>query len=285
MVYNYVLSEFCRTDIDLGERFFKIFPLKKDANTYTILLHGNAKENRVNRVLELIELMREKDYAANAEVRSILIEFYARNNDMTTAIGIFHSEKRDPPLGMMKSLLNGFARLGRVEEAKEIFRKIESVGYLPTLDIYNVLMNCMKDAGHPEEVLKCFDVLKNRISMLNEDSYNIVFDSCGRLGNIAAAGVIFNSIPPTLLTENIFKSYMEMLLHNGYHDDALHVFFEQMPQRGVRPNSDTIQALVGTLLNANMNLEAKRVYNTVDLFHKQSLSGEAVRSNLLHAFA
>eukprot|EP00884_Botryococcus_braunii_P007551 jgi/Botrbrau1/16798/Bobra.150_2s0027.1 len=123
------------------------------------------------------------------------------------------------------SLLTACRKLGDVDRASALYRRICDRGVLPNDECHNILINIYADAGRVDEALDLFKKLARKHGEMQEATLNSVVRA---------------------LTER-------------YADRALRML-SLMRTLGMRPYHQTLTALIGSAARASRVLEAKRLY-------------------------
>ncbi|PPD83440.1 hypothetical protein GOBAR_DD19618 [Gossypium barbadense] len=175
---------------------------------------------------------------------------------MTTVLAEMEESDIMPEVGTLGILVNQLCKLGRVDEAMEVFDKIgeenESDGLSIEADvvIYNTMVDGLCKAGRLEEGLHLMERMKSTKGLApNTVTYNCLVDGHGRINS---AIVFFNDTrgkgpkgnaatlnkPVSSLTSNAI-----MLLSMGYVRKAYEII-KEMEEVGMKPDSVTCNTLI-----------------------------------------
>ncbi|KAH7665800.1 HCP-like protein [Dioscorea alata] len=162
-----------------------------DIVTFNTIIHVSGNNGHLEEVDSLMELMKEIRCDPDTRTYNILISLYAKHDDITTAAGYFSkmkeaglipdiilSEAELPEKGASyvrkmqeaglvsdcipySMVMTRFAKLGKLEQAEELFDEMVAQGIEPDIVIYSILINAFSDIGSIDEALNYVDSMKH----------------------------------------------------------------------------------------------------------------------------
>ncbi|XP_039117613.1 pentatricopeptide repeat-containing protein At3g23020 isoform X2 [Dioscorea cayenensis subsp. rotundata] len=162
-----------------------------DIVTFNTIIHVSGNNGQLEEVDSLMELMKEIRCDPDTRTYNILISLYAKHDDITTAAGYFSkmkeaglipdiilSEAELPEKGASyvrkmqeaglvsdcipySMVMTRFAKLGKLEQAEDLFDEMVTQGIEPDIVIYSILINAFSDIGSIDEALNYVDSMKH----------------------------------------------------------------------------------------------------------------------------
>lgn len=166
--------------------------------------------------LAILQDMRVAGHAPSAATYTVLLDYYGKSGDA-------------PGVASAHELL-------KLDEQLE-----------PDLPLINALMNAYNRVGRPRPVLSIWDSLRASRQQVDGITIGILFDTCGRSGNLsfarrALAKLRADGVP---LSKGAWDAWIECLARSGRAAEAAEVVFGTMRhEQGVAPDAKTLQTLL-----------------------------------------
>ncbi|KMZ56293.1 putative Pentatricopeptide repeat-containing protein [Zostera marina] len=168
------------SDVDSWLEKMKTRGISPSAYTYSILIDGYCKTNRVEKALLLLEEMDEKGYppcpqaycslintlgnagrleaaselfnelcentcyTTTARVFAVMIKQLGKSGNLSAAVNLFEEMKRrgcKPDVYVYNALMSSMVRFGKLDEARSLMRVMTEQGCKPDLNSYNIILN------------------------------------------------------------------------------------------------------------------------------------------------
>ncbi|KAK4842832.1 hypothetical protein QYF36_000625 [Acer negundo] len=188
--------------------------------TYSILIDGYCKSNRVEKALLLLEEMDEKGFppcpsaycslinslgkakryeAANelfqelkencgrssARVYAVMIKHFGKCGRLSEAVDLFNEMKKlgcTPDVYTFNALMSGMVRVGMIDEAYSLLRTMEESGCIPDLNSHNIILNGLARTGGPKRAIEMFTKMQHSKIKPDAVSYNTFLGCLSRAG-------------------------------------------------------------------------------------------------------
>ncbi|KAJ1285117.1 hypothetical protein BS78_03G256100 [Paspalum vaginatum] len=165
---------------------------------------------------------------ADVFVQTALVDFYAKNGDMDSAVMVFEEMPVKDPIPM-NCLITGHSKLGNVEEARRLFDSMPR----RTSASWNSMIACYAHGGEFQEALTLFDRMLREGASPNAITVTTVFSICAKTGDLDTGRQA-----RALLGEDdlrnviVHTALMEMYVKCRSIDEARREF-DRMPQKDV----------------------------------------------------
>ncbi|KAJ4843837.1 hypothetical protein Tsubulata_047104 [Turnera subulata] len=156
--------------------------------TYSILIDGFCKTNRVEKALLLLEEMDEKGFPpcpaaycslinslgksktlkencglSSARVYAVMIKQFGKCGRLSEAVDLFNEMKKlgcNPDVYAYNALMSGMVRAGMVDEAHSLLRAMEENGCAPDMNSRNIILNGLAKMSNPNRASEMFAKMK-----------------------------------------------------------------------------------------------------------------------------
>ncbi|CAN1239850.1 Pentatricopeptide repeat-containing protein At1g62930, chloroplastic [Linum grandiflorum] len=136
--YSIMINGYCGKErLDEAKKLFDEMPEKglvPNKVTYTALMDGFCREGRTRDAQALLKNMCDRGYVPDIRTYNVLLDDLLKKGQLDAARTLFEV------LECNNIVISGHCELGLVDEAYELFRKMEDSGCLPTRGSYNVLI-------------------------------------------------------------------------------------------------------------------------------------------------
>ncbi|TKW16419.1 hypothetical protein SEVIR_5G298600v4 [Setaria viridis] len=161
-------------------------------------------------------------------VQTALVDFYAKNGDMVSAVKVFEEMPVKDPIPM-NCLITGYSKSGDVEKARRLFDGMPR----RTSASWNSMIACYAHGGEFHEALALFDRMLSEGASPNDITITTVFSICAKTGDIDTGRRARALIGERDLQNMIVHTaLMEMYVKCRAIDEARQEF-DQMPRRDV----------------------------------------------------
>ncbi|GAV82271.1 PPR_2 domain-containing protein/PPR_3 domain-containing protein, partial [Cephalotus follicularis] len=171
ITYNILLKGYCQQlQIDKARQLLKEMAddagIEPDVVSYNILIDGCILVDDSAGALVFFNEMRAKGIAPTKISYTTLMKAFALSGQPKLANKVFDEMLRDPRVKVdmiaWNMLVEGYCRLGFVEDAKKIVQKMKENGFYPNVSTYGSLANGIALARKPGEALLLWKEVKER---------------------------------------------------------------------------------------------------------------------------
>ncbi|XP_048564006.1 pentatricopeptide repeat-containing protein At1g08070, chloroplastic-like [Triticum urartu] len=161
-------------------------------------------------------------------VLTALVDFYAKNGDMESAVSVFEEMPVKDPIPI-NCLITGYSKSGDVDKARKLFDGMER----RTSASWNSMIACYAHGGEFREALTLFDRMLSEGARPNAITITSVFSICAKSGDLGTGKRVRTLIGEEELQNVIVHTaLMEMYVKCHAIDDARREF-DWMSQRDV----------------------------------------------------
>ncbi|TYI10989.1 hypothetical protein ES332_A09G179500v1 [Gossypium tomentosum] len=227
ITYNILLKGYCQQlQIDKAKELLREMAddagIKPDVVSYNILIDGCILIDDSAGALVFFNKMREQGITPTKISYTTLMKAFALSGQPKLANKVFDEMLRDPrvkvDLVAWNMLVEGYCRLGLVEEAKKVIQRMKENRFYSNVATYGSLVNGIAVARKPGEALLLRKEIKERCEMKEEgeNSYS-------------------NSPPPLKPDEGLLDSLADICLRAAFFKKALEIV-ACMEENGIPPN-------------------------------------------------
>ncbi|XP_031484614.1 pentatricopeptide repeat-containing protein At3g09650, chloroplastic [Nymphaea colorata] len=170
VTYNVLLKGYCQMmqmeKADALVQEMKENGLQLDAVSYNILIDGCILVDDSMRALSYFNEMRTKGIAPTKVSYTTLMKAFAVAGQPKLVVKVFDEMLQDPRVKVddvaWNMLIDGYCRLGLIEEGKKVFKRMKENGVHPTVATYGSLANAIAIARKPGEALLLWNEIKQR---------------------------------------------------------------------------------------------------------------------------
>ncbi|XP_009420355.2 pentatricopeptide repeat-containing protein At3g09650, chloroplastic [Musa acuminata AAA Group] len=171
VTYNVLLKGYCQ-QLQLDEAKVLVRDMSKHAGiepnvvSYNILIDGCILVDDSAGALAYFNEMREHGITPSKVSYTTLMKAFALSDQPKLAHKVFDEMEKDPRVKVDRvaynMLIEGYCRLGLIEEAKKIVEKMKQNGFQPDVATYGSLANGIALARKPGEALLLWNEVKER---------------------------------------------------------------------------------------------------------------------------
>ncbi|XVE76238.1 hypothetical protein DITRI_Ditri12bG0156700 [Diplodiscus trichospermus] len=229
ITYNILLKGYCQQlQIDKAKELLREMAdaagIKPDVVSYNILIDGCILIDDSAGALAFFNEMRERGIAPTKISYTTLMKAFALSDQPKLANKVFDEMLRDPrvkvDLVAWNMLVEGYCRLGLVEEAKKIIQRMKENGFYPNVATYGSLANGISLARKPGEALLLWKEIQERCEMKKEGE-NSDTDS--------------RPPPPLKPDEGLLDTLADICVRAAFFKKALEIV-ACMEENGIPPN-------------------------------------------------
>lgn len=226
ITYNILLKGYCQQlKIDKAKELLKEMAedagIEPDVVSYNILIDGCILVDDSAGALSFFNEMRAKGISPTKISYTTLMKAFALSGQPKLANKVFDEMLNDPrvkvDLVAWNMLVEGYCRLGLVEEAKKIIQRMKEKGLYPNVATYGSLANGIALARKPGEALLLWNEVKERCEVRkgeNSDS---------------------SSPPPLKPDEGLLDTLADICVRAAFFRKALEIV-ACMEENGIPPN-------------------------------------------------
>ncbi|CAN1805562.1 Pentatricopeptide repeat-containing protein At3g09650, chloroplastic [Linum perenne] len=174
ITYNILLKGYCeQLQIDKAKELMKEMEdnaeIEPDVVSYNIMIDGCIMVDDSAEALTFFNKMRSKGIPPTKVSYTTLMKAFARSGQPNLASKVFDEMQKDSrvkvDLVAWNMLVEGYCKLGLVQEAKKAVEKMKESGFYPDVATYGSLANGIALAKKPGEALLLWKELKDRCEM------------------------------------------------------------------------------------------------------------------------
>ncbi|RHN44825.1 putative tetratricopeptide-like helical domain-containing protein [Medicago truncatula] len=251
-----------------------------NASTFSAVLNAFCKMNAFRQVYQILGLMIGLGIELSVNVWTVLIHHFCKLGKLDVADDLFDKMIQSccsPNSVTYTPLIKAVMESDDVTLALRLEQKMNSVGIVPDLVFYNMLIDCLSKSGMHEEAIRVFEQKNFKpdkytfTSLLSAICRSEQFDLLPKLvqhcKHISRDLVFCNAL---------LISYVKA----GYSSRALELY-ERMISEGFKPDKYTFAGLLSALCAENRNDEAVKVWRAVTMDHTDDVHIHTVISNEL----
>ncbi|KAL4570022.1 hypothetical protein LXL04_025671 [Taraxacum kok-saghyz] len=251
-----------------------------NAYTYGIVVKGLCKKGYLKKAVDVFEEMKKTGVESNNFTFGSYINGLCSHGYTNSAFDLLKGSHLPIDVFSYTSIIRGFTKELKLEEAETVFREMKKVGITPNvncygaliqgyyrksdihtaLDLYNEMcskgiktncvivssiMQCLCHLGMPSEAVYEFINAMESGIFLDEISFNIAIDALCTLGEMENATVLFQEMKRKKMKLDV-KHYTTLIKGYSLKKDpknALNIFNE-MNQNGLKPDTITFNMLL-----------------------------------------
>lgn len=226
VTYNILLKGYCQQlKIDKAKELLKEMAedagIEPDVVSYNILIDGCILVDDSAGALSFFNEMRAKGIAPTKISYTTLMKAFALSGQPKLANKVFDEMLNDPrvkvDLVAWNMLIEGYCRLGLVEEAKKIIQRMKEKELYPNVATYGSLANGIALARKPGEALLLWNEVKERCEVRKGENSNS------------------SSPPPLKPDEGLLDTLADICVRAAFFRKALEIV-ACMEENGIPPN-------------------------------------------------
>ncbi|KAE8706053.1 Pentatricopeptide repeat-containing protein [Hibiscus syriacus] len=170
ITYNILLKGYCQQlRMDKAKKLLRDMAddagIKPDVVSYNILIDGCILIDDSAGALAFFNDMREQGITPTKTSYTTLMKAFALSGQPKLSNKVFDEMLRDPQVKVdlvaWNMLVEGYCRLGLVEEAKKVIQRMKENGFYPNVSTYGTLANGIALARKPGEALLLWQEIKD----------------------------------------------------------------------------------------------------------------------------
>ncbi|KAL5157765.1 Pentatricopeptide repeat-containing protein, chloroplastic [Glycine soja] len=253
------------------------FGVEPDASVGSFMIHAYAHSGKADMALELYDRAKAEKWRVDTVAFSVLIKMCGMLENFDGCLSVYNDMKvlgAKPNMVTYNTLLYAMGRAKRALDAKAIYEEMISNGFSPNWPTHAALLQAYCKARFCEDALGVYKEMKKKGMDVNLFLYNLLFDMCADVGCMDEAVEIFEDMKSsgTCQPDNFtYSCLINMYSSHLKRTDSLESsnpweqqLFDEMLQRGVKPDNITFSTLVNCASVSGLPNKA------VELFEKMS---------------
>ncbi|XP_010545716.1 PREDICTED: pentatricopeptide repeat-containing protein At3g16010 isoform X1 [Tarenaya hassleriana] len=193
--YSILIDGYCKTNrvenalLLLEEMDEKGFPPCPAA--YCSIINALGKAKRYEVANELFRELRENCGKLSSRVYAVMIKHLGKRGQLIEAVDLFNEMKKlgcNPDVYAYNALMSGMVRAGMIDEAQTMLRKMEENGCRPDINSHNIILHGLAKTGVPRQAVDMFERMKNSRVKPDGVSYNTLLGCLAHAGKFEEAG-------------------------------------------------------------------------------------------------
>lgn len=228
VTYNILLKGYCQQLLidkakELMQEMINDSAVEPDVISYNTLIDGCILVDDSMGALAYFNEMRARGIAPTKISYTTLMKAFASSGQPMLANKVFDEMLKDPRIKVdmiaWNMLVQGYSRLGQVEEVKNVIQRMKERGFYPNVATYGSLANGIALARKPGEALLLWNEIKERCGMQNEG------DNSNSSPNL----------PPLKPDEGLLDTLADICVRAAFFRKALEIV-ACMEDHGIPPN-------------------------------------------------
>jgi len=219
-----------------------------DVYTYTAMISLCIYQQDVDRAMELVEDMRQRNIERNVHTYTALMNVCIKCGKLALALDIYNSMRNVncvPNVVTYNTLIDVYGKLGQWEKAVHVIDSMKREGVEPVLRTYNTLIIACNMCNQPREALAVYHRLLSDGFAPNSTTYNALISAYGKVAQLDRALDIYQEMLRQNMDRSVitYSSLISACEKAGQWETALKIFSE-MQQDGCAPNTVTYNSLI-----------------------------------------
>ncbi|KAF7804213.1 putative pentatricopeptide repeat-containing protein [Senna tora] len=276
--------------------------LKKNVNTWTILISQYGKSRRISKALLAFENMKksgcepdaiaykaiisslciagkgeialefykdmvQKDMVLDIRVYKMLINCMARSGDIAAVRSVGNDMIKFsllPEHTVYGYVLKSFCGSGRIREALELIRDLKNKDFALEHEYFETLVKGLCKADRITDASEIVEIMKRKHNV-NEKVYAIIIDGYLRRNEVHKALDVFQSMKETghVPTISTYTELMQHLFRLNQYEEACKLY-DEMLGKGIKLDSVAITAMVAGHVSNNRISEAWNLFKSME---------------------
>lgn len=229
ITYNILLKGYCQQlqmdkAKELVEHMINDAKIEPDVVSYNTLIDGSILADDSAGAFTVFNEMRSRSIVPTKVTYTTLMKAFASSGQPKLANNVFDEMVKDPrvkvDLVAWNMLVEGYCRLGMVDDAKEIIQRMKESGFHPNVSTYGSLANAIALARKPGEALLLWNEIKGRCGMESIDENKTNTSS---------------ELPPLIPDEGLLDTLADICVRAAFFRKALEIV-ACMEVHGIPPN-------------------------------------------------
>lgn len=219
-----------------------------DVFTYTAMIYLCIYEQAVDRAMELMNDMVQRNIERNVHTYTALMNVCIKCGKLALALEIYGQMRVagcTPNVVTYNTLIDVYGKLGQWEKALQVMECMKAEGVEPVLRTYNTLIIACNMCNQPREALSVYQQLLAEGFSPNSTTYNALISAYGKLGQLDKVLEVYKDMVWKGLERGVitYSSLISACEKAGRWETALELF-EEMQREGCKPNTVTYNSLI-----------------------------------------
>lgn len=245
--------------IGLGNRAIEIFDWLRNADdnhlnslcdvyTYTAMISMCIFQQNVNRALNLLQEMEEKNIERNVHTYTALMNVCIKCGKSQLALETYKKMRQEgilPNVVTYNTLIDIYGKIGQWEQAVKVLALMKGEGVDAVLRTFNTLIIACNMCNQPREALAVYNRLLAEGFAPNATTYNALISAYGKAGQLDKVMEVFQEMVWKGCERSVitYSSLISACEKAGQWEIALELFNE-MYHEGCVPNTVTYNSLI-----------------------------------------
>ncbi|KAD2806078.1 hypothetical protein E3N88_39455 [Mikania micrantha] len=218
------------------------------------------------RALEIFNSVKNKDgFNHNLTTYKCMIENLANHGQFEAMEAVFTQMRSDVDNSLLEgaylSAMKSYGRSGKIQEAINVFERMDFYSCEPGVHSYNSIMNILVEYGYFDQAHKVYMRMKDKGIVPDVCTFTIRIKSfCRRKRSFAALRLLKNMFCE--LNSIAYCTVIGGFYEEGNQNDA-YKLFDEMLERSIFPNVVTFNKLIHTLCKKGDVQESERLFGKV----------------------
>ncbi|KNC96288.1 pentatricopeptide repeat domain-containing protein [Spizellomyces punctatus DAOM BR117] len=190
---------------------------------------------------KLVDELQGAGIPLDERVYGLYITYFARRLDYAQALQWLHRAEQasEASYPCYSSLLNSYARRGRVDDAEALFERMMANGVQPNAGTFAIMMRAHGRAGNPQKAVLIWEQLRTLKVALDGRIVGHFLSLCKESGLMDFARLEWHVLRESVtLNASHYKIYIEGLLLSGMLDEVKRVLVDDMRSENIVLSED-----------------------------------------------
>ncbi|RZC50743.1 hypothetical protein C5167_019170 [Papaver somniferum] len=285
LTFNLIIKTRCRMGlIDRAIETFRDMSCIPDLYTYSTLIDGLCKENRIEEAITLLDEMQSEGCFPNEVTYNALINGLCKKGDIARASKLVENmflKGCIPNEVTYNTLIHGLCLKGKLEKAVWLLDRMVADKCVPNHVTYGTIVNGLVEQGKVADAVLLLDSIEDRGHRPNEYIYSSVASGLFKEGNSEGAVRLWQKMIEKGFQPNtvLYSVLIDGLCRQGKPDEAENILPE-MANHGCIANAFTYSSLMRGFFEAGNCGKALQIWKQME--HNGCSPNEVCFSVLIH---
>ncbi|KAK4272834.1 hypothetical protein QN277_021336 [Acacia crassicarpa] len=264
MITGYVQAGLARSSLELFRKMRELHIYPDEYNIVALLSACSSLADPITgKQIHCLAYIILGSVGNNILLMNTLVDMYAKCGLLKLAERVLSTMGTSKSIAAWTSVVSGYALCGEIEEALELFVRLEDMGIQQdVISVVAALSACAR-LGALELGRRIYLKYAKTWSLGEDGDFNsAAVDMYAKCGDIDTAMDIFRETPDNLKTTLLYNSIISGLAHHGLGETAITIF-KEMKLTGLRPNEITFVAILSACGHSGLVQEGKKLFESM----------------------
>ncbi|XP_057817148.2 pentatricopeptide repeat-containing protein At3g12770-like [Cryptomeria japonica] len=239
MIAGYEQNGFVEKALETFQQM-QLVGVKPDSATFASILPACGKMGALEQGMDIHQSIKDRGISSNVVVATALLDMYAKCGSIDKARELFDkiSQRNVVP---WTAMISGYAQIGFVEKALETFKQMHLAGVKPNPATFASILPACAKIGALEQGREIHQSITEGGFLSDVVVASALVDMYAKCGSIDKAQTLFDTMPRRDVVS--WNAMIAGYAQNGFAEEALKTF-EQMQLAGVKADSTTFASIL-----------------------------------------